>query len=68
MSYRIIFLAFVFLGSIASATNVLMFGDLMILGMAFPNILGVVLLAPKVKADLKDYWARYKAGEFPQNK
>jgi AGCS family alanine or glycine:cation symporter len=64
MSYRIIFLAFVFLGSIASATNVLKFGDLMILGMAFPNILGVVLLSPKVRADLKDYWSRYKAGEF----
>lgn len=64
MSYRIIFLAFVFLGSIASAKNVLEFGDLMILGMAFPNILGVVLLAPKVKADLKDYWTRYKSGEF----
>ncbi|MBT4864555.1 MAG: alanine:cation symporter family protein, partial [Planctomycetaceae bacterium] len=68
MSYRIIFLVFVFLGSIVSATNVLDFGDLMILGMAFPNILGVVLLAPKVKAELKDYWTRYKAGEFPQNK
>ena len=68
MSYRIIFLVFVFLGSIVSAEHVLDFGDLMILGMAFPNILGVVLLAPKVKAELKDYWARYKAGEFPQNK
>jgi Na+/alanine symporter len=27
----------------------------MILGMAFPNILGLILLSDKVKKDLKDY-------------
>ena len=37
---------------------------MMILSMAFPNILGVALLSPKVRADLMDYWKRYKAGEF----
>lgn len=64
MSYRILFLVFVFLGSVVSATNVLQFGDLMILGMAFPNILGVLLLSNGVKRDLDDYWAKLKAGEF----
>ncbi len=64
LSYRIVFLVFTFLGSIVSATNVLDFGDLMILGMAFPNVLGVVLLSGKVKQDLDVYWAKYKAGEF----
>jgi alanine or glycine:cation symporter, AGCS family len=68
MSYRIVFLVFVFLGSIVSATNVLDFGDLMILGMAFPNILGVLLLSGKVKRDLNDYWKRYEAGEFEQKR
>ena len=64
MSYRILFLVFVVLGSIVSATNVLDFGDLMILGMAFPNILGVLLLSNRVKQELDDYWKRYKSGEF----
>ncbi|MGE3998820.1 MAG: alanine:cation symporter family protein, partial [Planctomycetaceae bacterium] len=64
MVYRVIFLAAVFLGSIVSSTNVLDLSDLMILGMAFPNILGVVLLSPGIKRDLNDYWSRYKAGEF----
>jgi AGCS family alanine or glycine:cation symporter len=32
--------------------------------MAFPNVLGCLLLAPKVKEDLADYWRRYKNGEF----
>ncbi|QDU11724.1 alanine/glycine:cation symporter family protein [Gimesia aquarii] len=68
LSYRILFLVFVVLGSIVSATNVLDFGDLMILGMAFPNILGVLLLSNQVKRELDDYWKRYKSGEFDNQK
>ncbi|MEM9701935.1 MAG: alanine/glycine:cation symporter family protein, partial [Planctomycetota bacterium] len=64
LAYRIIFLIFVFLGSIISATNVLELGDLMILGMAIPNIIGVVFLAPGVKRDLNAYWAKLKSGEL----
>jgi AGCS family alanine or glycine:cation symporter len=64
MVYRVIFLGFVFLGSIVSATNVLDFGDLMILGMAFPNVIGVVFLSGEVAADLKVYWQKYTNGEF----
>ena len=67
MSYRIIFLVFVFLGSIVSATNVLEFGDLMILGMAFPNILGVLLLSGGVRDDLKDYWGKLTSGEMKRH-
>lgn len=63
--YQALFLVFTFLGSIVTAANVLEFGDLMILGMAFPNLIGVLLLSGKVKRELEAYWARYKAGEFP---
>jgi alanine or glycine:cation symporter, AGCS family len=62
--YRLIFLCAVFLGSIVSSTNVLDLSDLMILGMAFPNILGVLLLAPRVKRELDEYWRQHKAGEL----
>ncbi len=64
MAYRIIFLLFVVLGSVLSATNVLVFGDLMILGMAFPNIIGLVFLSNGVARDLKSYWQKYTSGEF----
>ena len=64
MSYRVLFLIFVFLGSVMRAINVLDFGDLMILGMAFPNIFGVVLLSPKIKAEMDAYWRRVKSGEI----
>ncbi len=64
MIYRIIFLVFVFLGSIVTATNVLALGDLMILGMALPNIVGVVLLSGRVRQQLDDYMQKLHAGEF----
>jgi AGCS family alanine or glycine:cation symporter len=63
--YQVLFLAFTFLGSIVTATNVLNFGDYMILGMAFPNLLGVLLLSGKIRKDLDSYWGMYKKGEFP---
>jgi AGCS family alanine or glycine:cation symporter len=43
---------------------VLDFSDLMVLGMAFPNILGMFLLSRKVKAALDDYWGRYRSGQM----
>ena len=60
----VIFVCFVFIGSILSATNVLSFGDLMILGLAFPNLFGIMFLVPKVRACLDDYWGKLGAGEF----
>jgi AGCS family alanine or glycine:cation symporter len=63
-SFQILFVTCTFLGSIVSAQNVLDFGDLMILGMAFPNLLGVLLLSGRVRQDLDAYWGMYKRGEF----
>ena len=65
--YKILFLICTVLGSIISAKNVLDFSDLMILAMAFPNILGVVLLSGKIRARLDDYWSRYKAGKLERH-
>ena len=66
MVYKIIFVVFVLLGSVMSATNVLDLSDLMILGMAFPNVLGVALLSGKVRRALDDYWQKLKSGEFEE--
>ena len=62
--YKALFLAFVVLGSVLKLGNVIDFSDLMILGMSFPNILGVLLLSGKVSRALKSYWGRYKSGEM----
>ena len=62
--YKIIYVSCVFVGAISHLGAVLDFSDMMILSMAFPNILGAVILAPTVKRALADYWDRYRAGEF----
>jgi AGCS family alanine or glycine:cation symporter len=62
--YKLLFLFFVWAGAVFHAQAVMDFGDLMILGMAFPNIAGVLMLSRKVKADLDRYLERLAAGEF----
>jgi len=62
--YKIIFLGFVILGSVLKLGSVLDFSDLMVLGMAFPNILGLYLLSGKVKRALDTYWVKLKSGEM----
>lgn len=64
LAYKIVFLAFIMLGSIVTASNIKTFADLLLLSMAFPNILGVALLSGKVRRALNDYWRRYQAGEL----
>lgn len=64
MIYRILFVTMVFLGSIITSANVLDFGDLMILGMAFPNVLGLYFLAGGVRKDLDSYLEQLKKGDF----
>ncbi len=58
--YKILLLIIVFLGSIATSKNIMDFGDLMILGMAFPNLIGVVWLSNKVRKSLKEYQKKRK--------
>jgi AGCS family alanine or glycine:cation symporter len=62
--YKVMFLVFAVVGSSASLGAVIDFSDMMILAMAFPNILGLYFLSGEVKADLKDYFRRLKSGEI----
>jgi alanine or glycine:cation symporter, AGCS family len=67
-AYKIVFLMFVVLGSSVALGSVLDFSDMMILAMAFPNILGLFLLSGEVRADLKDYFQKLKSGEIVKYK
>lgn len=62
--YKLLFLGFTFLGSIVTRGNILTFSDLMLLGLALPNLLGVFLLSGVVKRRLDDYWDRYRHGDI----
>ncbi|MEL7266639.1 MAG: alanine:cation symporter family protein, partial [Planctomycetota bacterium] len=62
--YKVLFVIATFLGAVITAKNVLVFSDLMILGLSFPNLLGVFILSGVVKRELDKYWAKYKSGEL----
>lgn len=62
--FRLIFVFFIVVGAVNSLSDVIEFSDLMILSMAFPNILGSMFLAPKVYEKLRDYCGRLKAGQM----
>ena len=54
-TYKIIFCLFVIVGSAASLGSVIGFSDAMIFAMMVPNMVGVIILAPKVKKELEKY-------------
>jgi AGCS family alanine or glycine:cation symporter len=58
--YKTLFCIFVIIGASSSLEAVIDFSDAMILSMAFPNFIGLVLLAPVVKKELKAYLAKIK--------
>jgi AGCS family alanine or glycine:cation symporter len=54
-AYKLLFCVFVVIGAAASLGSVIGFSDAMIFAMMVPNMIGLVLLAPKVKGELTKY-------------
>ncbi len=65
--YRIIYALVVFAGPLLSLSNVVDFADMMLLSMAFPNILGMVFISGKVREMRDDYVRRLRSGEMERN-
>jgi len=53
--YKIIFLLFVIIGAASTLDAVIKFSDAMILALVFPNMIGLLLLFPKVKEELNKF-------------
>lgn len=53
--YKILVLVVIVLSAMATSTTIMEFGDLMILSMALPNLIGVFILRHRVKESLKNY-------------
>jgi len=64
VTYKVLFLVFLVIGSASSLGAVIYFSDAMIFAMAFPNIIGLVLLSPKVRDELKKYFNAIKIGKM----
>lgn len=58
--YKVIFCLFVIIGSAASLDSVVKFSDSMIFAMVFPNVIGLLILAPVVKGEVAKYRAYAK--------
>ncbi|THV59091.1 alanine:cation symporter family protein [Flagellimonas alvinocaridis] len=55
IAYKILFLLFVVIGAAATLDAVIKFSDAMILALVFPNMVGLLILFPRVKDELKRY-------------
>lgn len=64
MIYRILFVVFVVVGSVTSATNILDFSDLLLLSMAFPNFIALYALSGKVRIALDEYLVKLLRGDL----
>lgn len=67
-TYFVIFLGFIVVGASSNLGAVIDFSDMMILAMGFPNILGLLILAPEVRKDMSRYWGQLKSGEIKRFK
>ncbi|PQJ69598.1 MULTISPECIES: alanine/glycine:cation symporter family protein [Polaribacter] len=60
-TYKIIFCIFVVVGAAASLGSVIGFSDAMVFAMMVPNMIGLIILAPKVKGELNKYMDAIKS-------
>ena len=58
--YKALFCVFVVIGAAASLGSVVAFSDAMIFAMLVPNMIGLLFLFPKVRQELKSYFAAIK--------
>ena len=60
LSYKILFLIFIVIGAAGDMSAVWTFSDAMILALVFPNMIGLMILYPRVKEELTIYLSAIK--------
>jgi alanine or glycine:cation symporter, AGCS family len=53
--YQVMFLLMIIVGTTTSLNAIIDFSDMLVLCMSVPNIIGLYILAPELKKDIKDY-------------
>lgn len=56
--YQVVYIGCVFLGVVSSLGAILIFSDMMMFAMAFPSVLGGLLLSNTVAQETQSYWQR----------
>lgn len=67
-TFKLIFCGMVVVGAASEMKSVIDFSDAMIFSMLFPNIVGLIFLAPVAKHELEVYIAAIRAGVFSKVK
>ncbi len=62
LTYKVIFLLFTVLGAAITLDAVIKFSDAMILALVFPNMIGLLILFPKVKKEFVKYMSLISKG------
>lgn len=60
LTYKLLFLVFTVLGAAITLDAVIKFSDAMILALVFPNMIGLLILFPKVKKEFANYLSLIK--------
>jgi AGCS family alanine or glycine:cation symporter len=64
LAFKLMFLAFVVIGSSMGLGPVIDFSDSMIFAMAIANVIGLYILMPVVKRELEQYWSGIQSGRI----
>ena len=64
LSYSSMFLLFVVIGASSSLTAVLDFSDMMIITMAFPNLIGLIIMRKEIRSEMVSYYSRLKSKQI----
>ncbi len=68
ITYKVLFCIFIVIGAAASLGAVVDFSDAMVFAMVFPNMIGLFILAPVVKKELKIYLDAINSGALDADK
>jgi len=66
--FTILLLLCVVIGASSTLTSVITFIDMVMITLAIPNVIGLIILGPEIKRDLKSYMKRFRAGEIKRYK
>lgn len=66
--FTLLLLLCVVIGASSTLTAVITFLDMVMITLAIPNVIGLIILGPEIKRDLKDYMQRLRAGEIKRYK
>ncbi len=68
VTYKVLFCVFIIIGAASSLKAVTDFSDAMVFAMVFPNMIGLFILAPVVKEELKKYLDAISSGALDADK